>query len=304
MSRLALPRSGIVSLSVVKNEADIIEPMVRQNLKFIDKMFFVDNGSVDGTFQILQALSTETGRVEVSTDARIGHLQKEIINQKIREIGAEAMPHQLVLLDGDEIILSSPERFRSVLANCNTPLLFPWRTFVPWPSDDLAEQNPLRRIVHYRESETPQYYKTTVPGRYLQTAEVRPGSHSVAIKDMDGQPETSSEIFVGHWPVRSKDQIIAKTLVGSWNMKQRKRGRNEGFQWHDIAERYLTNGQIPDSEYFELGPRYSASETAGVVLGDYAQYFQEENKYAHFIMRDPLFLVAKFVEEVLVTVEC
>ena len=48
--------SGLVGLAVVKNEADIIEAMIRHNLQFLDALVVVDNASADQTAQIVGAL--------------------------------------------------------------------------------------------------------------------------------------------------------------------------------------------------------------------------------------------------------
>ena len=45
-------RELIVGLYKVKNEADIIEPMVRHNLAFLDWLHVVDYEGSDGTIRI------------------------------------------------------------------------------------------------------------------------------------------------------------------------------------------------------------------------------------------------------------
>ena len=62
-----------VSISVVKNEADIIEAMVRHNCQFLDHTTIVDNGSVDGTWEILTALEAEGLPLSIQQDTRPGH---------------------------------------------------------------------------------------------------------------------------------------------------------------------------------------------------------------------------------------
>ena len=44
----------IASVSIVKDEADIIEAFVRHNLVFVDRMFIIDDRSSDNTSEILQ----------------------------------------------------------------------------------------------------------------------------------------------------------------------------------------------------------------------------------------------------------
>lgn len=64
-TRGALPVTGNICISMVKNEQDIIEPFVRHNARFFDAMVILDNGSADNTRAILLELSRELGTLLV-----------------------------------------------------------------------------------------------------------------------------------------------------------------------------------------------------------------------------------------------
>ena len=49
----------IFSISMVKNEMDIIESFVRYNINIFDGMIILDNGSTDETIKILSQLKIE-----------------------------------------------------------------------------------------------------------------------------------------------------------------------------------------------------------------------------------------------------
>ena len=49
----------IYSISMVKDEEDIIESFIRFNASVIDKFFILDNGSTDNTNLILNLLKNE-----------------------------------------------------------------------------------------------------------------------------------------------------------------------------------------------------------------------------------------------------
>ncbi|RYD51969.1 MAG: glycosyltransferase [Sphingobacteriales bacterium] len=49
----------IYALSVVKNEADVIEANLKAASKWADKIFVLDNGSTDGTWEKIQALADD-----------------------------------------------------------------------------------------------------------------------------------------------------------------------------------------------------------------------------------------------------
>ncbi|MDP3035130.1 MAG: glycosyltransferase family 2 protein [Methanobacteriaceae archaeon] len=49
----------IFSISMVKNESDVIESFVRYNLNILDGMIILDNQSSDNTLEILNLLKKE-----------------------------------------------------------------------------------------------------------------------------------------------------------------------------------------------------------------------------------------------------
>ena len=51
----------LVGLGVVKNEADVIEQSARHALRFCDRIVYLDNGSTDGTWELLQGLAKDGG---------------------------------------------------------------------------------------------------------------------------------------------------------------------------------------------------------------------------------------------------
>lgn len=288
-----------VSLSVVKNEADIIETMVRSNLRFIDFMVFVDNGSVDGTFEILKSLAEETGRISVDIDRRLGHVQQQIVNAGIRNIARDMNPRHVLLLDGDELLIADPGKFRDHMQAEENSLLLPWTTFVPTDSDDDQETNPVRRIKNRRRVEKPQFFKVTIPRAQLETAHVSAGSHSFSVDGKKFPSVKCDTIALGHWPVRSVDQILAKVLIGSWNMRLREQQKNEGYQWHEIVSKYIGTGRISSEDFFQMGMMYAARRPVALVPEDHLHNAIPQNRFDHLINRSPLFLVANFIEEML-----
>ena len=46
-------------ITKVKNEADIIEYFLRYHAQFFDSILVIDNGSIDGTYEIINSLIDE-----------------------------------------------------------------------------------------------------------------------------------------------------------------------------------------------------------------------------------------------------
>ena len=53
----------IYSLLLVKNEADIIRESLLAAIKWSDKVIVIDNGSEDGTWEIVQELAAQDTRI-------------------------------------------------------------------------------------------------------------------------------------------------------------------------------------------------------------------------------------------------
>lgn len=49
----------IFAIMLVKNEVDIIKSVVLDNARWADKIFILDNGSTDGTWELLQSLKSD-----------------------------------------------------------------------------------------------------------------------------------------------------------------------------------------------------------------------------------------------------
>ena len=59
----------LVAAACVKNEVDIVEAFVRHTLTVVDHLVILDNGSHDGTCEILRALEKEGLALDVVEDS-------------------------------------------------------------------------------------------------------------------------------------------------------------------------------------------------------------------------------------------
>ena len=65
----------IITLTMIKNESDIVETFVRYTMNFASKMIFIDNGCVDGSIEILKELIKDGFDLEIFTEAHIFYEQ-------------------------------------------------------------------------------------------------------------------------------------------------------------------------------------------------------------------------------------
>lgn len=145
----------LVAVSIVKNEADIIEAFVRHTHAWVDHHLVFDHDSTDGTRDILRALQAEGLALTLFRDDAPGHLQQARSNHLTR-LAAEMHGADWILpLDADEILCGPG---RTDLENAlrqsgeTTAASLPLLDYCPTPDDDGAERNPVLRLRHSRAS--------------------------------------------------------------------------------------------------------------------------------------------------------
>ena len=255
----------LLGLSVVKNEADIIEAMVRHNLTFVDHMHLIDNGSTDGTTEILGALAAETNSVTFESNPVLGHRQKELVNEFVKHRAAQYEPDHVVLLDGDELLMGDAAELRKLCSDVETPVVLNWTTYVATTDDDASECNPIKRIRHRRTKERPAFSKITFPAKLFQDATVSAGMHGLFRDGQRVNGRTTDAVCIAHFPVRSRQQVMSKSLIGHWNLTLRGVRGNQGVQWRDLATSILKNGDLSETEFLTVANKYAARRVQPVV---------------------------------------
>ncbi|MDP3263905.1 MAG: glycosyltransferase family 2 protein [Tabrizicola sp.] len=256
----------IVGLSVVKNESDIIEVMIRHNIRFLDKLIVIDNGSADATVSIIRHLIDEGCQCELRIEAGNDHSQHLILTRMVAELSAAGVD-RIIFLDADEFIRADMEAFRAEMSDRKKGIKLPWMTYIPMPSDNLAEPNVLRRITHRRATEVPQTFKATVnAGLMADRLEVSKGAHKLSGTGRGAVAlELSETAVLGHFPVRTAEQLIAKALIGAWSVRIRGQRRNEAHHWVRLTERFLTSRELSRSDLMNIALRYSGNRSDGTV---------------------------------------
>lgn len=248
----------IVGLSVVKNEDDVIEAMVRHNLQVLDHLHIVDNGSTDRTRSILDALQQDGLAVTYEVNDALQHIQASVLSDLVN--GPYAQDH-VALLDSDEFLMCTARELADLFAHAVGPVTIPWVTYVPRPDDPQDDLNPVTRITHRRRREKPQYFKVLIPACVPRPVEVTAGSHGLRKMNSEVHPI----VKLAHFPVRTPLQIAGKVLIGSWNMSLRDRSRKEGYQWHALAEQIKAEG-LPNLDTLEaIGNTYAAKGPVRLV---------------------------------------
>ena len=167
-----------VAVTCVKNEVDIVEAFVRHTLAYVDHIVVLDNGSKDGTCDVLRAMEKEGLSLDVVEDPSPGKYQAQRMTRLMHEWAIGRYDADWVLaLDGDEF-LAIPQGSPLVPDGFNgdRPVSIPWRTYVPDDEDDAFQPNPVLRIRRRCAADQWELAKVMVPRSLaaLPTCEPRP----------------------------------------------------------------------------------------------------------------------------------
>ena len=256
----------IVSISWVRNEADIIESFVRHSCMFLDRMIIVDHRSCDNTPEILERLRQKGLPLDLRREDSFSYTQGESLTALLAELRSD--PPDLVLpLDADEFLRTRESgTLKTILEQLpkDIPSLVPWQTYIPMPEDDLLECNVPLRIRHRKTCEAPQWYKVIIPKTLLkQNIRLPMGCHTVIDADTGKEIEHSvaSNLFLAHFPVRSADQIAGKVFAG-WlsHMANPQKTPGSIFQWKAIFDELKSGKQIDANSLMRLALEYGTEK--------------------------------------------
>ncbi|WP_371345923.1 glycosyltransferase family 2 protein [Ancylobacter sp. IITR112] len=208
----------IASISLVKDEADIIEGFVRHNLHFVDRMFIVDDHSNDHTSEILRRLAAETPAVVLVDDGWTGAFhQSRRTTALLRQAAGLGDWDFIVPLDADELICAPDrESFEASLAAVPHgvaagvgALFYCWA-----PGDDMTIRDPLTRLTTALEPPAGHIFKAIAPAALFADPDLTyvEGNHALTVSGGRVPVQRLAGVELAHFAVRSPDQIVSKCL--------------------------------------------------------------------------------------------
>ncbi len=250
-----------VGVAMVRNEIDIVEAFVRHALATVDHLVVLDNGSHDGTLDALHSLRQEGLALEVIEDAEPGKRQSERTTRLMREHAVAKHRADWVLpIDADEFLAAGPGGLVPPGTASDRPISIPWRSYVPEASDVATERNPVVRIQHRLRTEGWRWAKVAVPRNLAEQpgAVLGEGNHSFHIGELEIEPQASAECVLGHFPIRSSGQYLAKIAIGYLNrLLTPVRQSDWGFQYRGPFERLKHDPESVAAEFRDAARRYS-----------------------------------------------
>ncbi len=305
---MRVDHSRIISLSMVKNEQDIIEPFIRHNSRYVDFMIIVDNASADLTRRITVDCVRELKTIVIADSEEFAYNQAERMTRLLHYCQSAFFADFVLLLDADEFI-SAPDRHAFERSLRTIPRdgvgSIPWRTFVITPNEMGRQAEDPPGSLHYRRAmELPQNGKAVLrlDGAYRPDLHIRQGNHQVRAASGAPLPLTwLKDIQLMHFPVRSREQLVCKSVVGWMAYLARNPGaRREilGTQWRDAFDRVAVTGAsgLSDIDLCEMSLHYAQSRSATDWQKDVVEEkapFDYARRHSTGKFADPIALIAR-----------
>jgi hypothetical protein len=260
----------IVGLSMVGNEADIVEAFVRHHAPLLDRLTVIVHRPVDETADILEKLGKEGLPLALRRARHDAFRQAEEITGAARQLLREGAEF-VVLLDADEFVrVPDDDYLRRALPALPAGRFGAWRWqgYVPLPGDDSRETNPLRRIRHRRREEGIDCFKVILTRAFLgEEYSLLEGNHCVmqARPDAPAVPAPMVEfkaLRLAHFPVRSREQLETKAVLGELGKRGSGGDASLGSHWRKLYGVIRDRGGFDPAMLRQVAARYPFFEDA------------------------------------------
>jgi Glycosyl transferase family 2 len=303
----------VVGISMIRNDADIVEAFVRHSLRILDHLFVIVHCPEDGTGEILKALHAEGLPMTLVFDDEPAFLQGERVTWLARQAQA-ALPSDFIFpLDADEFIVPA-DRSAIDAALGTVPVDAPaarllLRTFVPTADDPADEPHPLRRI-RFRSSVEENVAKVLLTRAFAADPSlvVAQGNHGLLrVGGHAGELPAPllRSITLAHYPVRSANQVINKTVIGYLAHIAAGRPESEeqrlAMHWRRCYDDLVgggTDGMAEPSLMAWFHERQGLSARPGEFVCDPTPA-PDELRYANLMRNDPYATLARFTEHLI-----
>ncbi len=207
----------IVAVTRVLDEADIIEAFVRHTAVYAGHHVILDNGSRDGTLEILRSLKMEGLSLTILQNITASFYQKELNTYLYRYAARTCRADWVLCLDADEFIddraleaglTTTLERLAADGILCAT---------VPLTNFERAADDPDEAIVPLRmrrHGPVLPVKKVFVQGRIAATTDIANGNHSATYDGVHLDEHLIPGLTLAHYSHRSPYQRVVKCVRG------------------------------------------------------------------------------------------
>lgn len=209
------------AITRVLNEADIIESFIRHTAAFVSHHVVMDNGSADGTIEILEALVKEGLPISVYQSRAVTFNESDALTQLYVQACKDVSPDWVLCLDADEFIddrhtmtgLRSLLEGYAIRRDGPECLKVPMVNYIATSQDEVKE--PIVPLRIRRRRPPSDAYKLFIRGGLPQgQITIQHGSHWAAMSDRPLRDVVENRIWLAHYSERSPYQYILKFVRG------------------------------------------------------------------------------------------
>jgi hypothetical protein len=261
----------IVAITRVLDEADVIEAFVRHTAAYVQHHVFLDNGSVDGTIEILRALKQEGIPLSVWQTRCVSFNEANHLTFLFRQAVARHAPDWVACIDCDEFIddRRTPAGLADMLNQLDRDVgavKVPMVDYIATADDAAAEPIVPIRIRRRREPACACKIITRAEPSRIDT-EILVGGHSLRLGRRGGEVLEQDALRLAHYPERSPYQCLLKFVRG-WNkvLAAGADAEGRGFSWHYAAPYRMLRDQpgvfLRNAEFMKFEHALAAPQLA------------------------------------------
>lgn len=233
-----------IAVTMVKNEQDIVGPIIEHMVGQVDHVIVADNMSTDNTRAILNDFGDSITIVEDNDPAYEQSKKMSALAQRALLFGAE----WVVPFDADEYWYSPHyDTISECLSRLPQYRIAEAKLYNHYATDkDIIDNNPLKSI-GYRFREPGALPKVAV--RAAGDLVIHMGNHGAEYtNDPSVTPNrVYDQLIVRHFPYRTPEQFIQKVRQGAEALRQAQLPETAGQHWRNYAQ--ILDQQGPDAIY-------------------------------------------------------
>jgi len=253
----------VFGIAMVKDEADIIAQTVGWMVAQVDKVIVMDNGSTDGTREILAELP-----ITVIDDPEVGYYQSRKMS-RLAQVCQEAGATWIVPFDADEIhSCLADRRLAAALSALPEDVLVVESPLFDHVATGVDPDGPPVSRMGWRRAECSPLRKVAV--RAIDGVQIHQGNHGATFPNNPHPKSVTSLTQVRHFPYRSIEQFVSKIRNGAAAYSASNLPDSAGAHWRQYGQILDERGEEGVAEIFHTW-FYRENPAENYVIGSEVQ---------------------------------